>query len=217
MPEINSENYHDYVIKDGRLVGEFEQMYRKAKEIPWHQDEMATNLNVTIDIEILKHFHRKLHFEKIADAGCGMGFVAERIRRDLENVKVSGFDISGTAIEKAGGLFPEIDFHCMNLAEDNPEKYRNAFSLVFVKEVMWYVLDNLETFLHNLEMVSTEYIYVSQTFPPCEKFLGMDRFPDAYAMDDFLSEKYNSIYKIIEKDAGLGGKPFLHGFYEKKQ
>jgi|TARA_B100000315_G_scaffold178802_1_gene167474 hypothetical protein len=36
--EIKSDDYHDYVIKDGRLIGEFEQMYKNSRDIPWHQD-----------------------------------------------------------------------------------------------------------------------------------------------------------------------------------
>ena len=36
--EIKSDDYRDYVIKDGRLIGEFEQMYKNSRDIPWHQD-----------------------------------------------------------------------------------------------------------------------------------------------------------------------------------
>ena len=31
--------YQDYVIKDGTLIGNFEEMYHESSEIPWHQDE----------------------------------------------------------------------------------------------------------------------------------------------------------------------------------
>ena len=33
-----STDYHDYVIKDGRFIGAFEEMYRNCPD-PWHQDE----------------------------------------------------------------------------------------------------------------------------------------------------------------------------------
>ncbi len=36
---IDSTDYHDYVIKNGKLIGEFEQMYKNSAGIPWHQDE----------------------------------------------------------------------------------------------------------------------------------------------------------------------------------
>jgi len=39
MVKINSDDYHDYVIKNGKLIGEFDQMYLKSKNIPWHQDK----------------------------------------------------------------------------------------------------------------------------------------------------------------------------------
>lgn len=36
---IDSTDYHDYVIKEGKLIGEFEQMYQKSDGVPWHQNE----------------------------------------------------------------------------------------------------------------------------------------------------------------------------------
>jgi hypothetical protein len=39
--KIDSKDYHDYVIKGGVLVREFEQMYQNSTNIPWHQDEQA--------------------------------------------------------------------------------------------------------------------------------------------------------------------------------
>ncbi len=36
-----SDDYHDYVIKDGKYIGLYEDMYKYSKEIPWHQDKMA--------------------------------------------------------------------------------------------------------------------------------------------------------------------------------
>ena len=38
MAEIQSTDYHDFVFQEGKLVGEFEQMYRKSAQVPWHQD-----------------------------------------------------------------------------------------------------------------------------------------------------------------------------------
>ena len=45
MPIIHSEDYHDYVFKNGKLVGEMEQMYQKSKDIPWHQDKASEHLD----------------------------------------------------------------------------------------------------------------------------------------------------------------------------
>ena len=41
---INSKDYHDYVIKDGKLVGEFEQMYQNVKD-PWPESQVDMDNN----------------------------------------------------------------------------------------------------------------------------------------------------------------------------
>jgi len=35
------EDYHEYVFRDGRLVGDFENMYRHSKDVPWDQGNRA--------------------------------------------------------------------------------------------------------------------------------------------------------------------------------
>jgi len=54
--EIKSVDYRDYVIKDGRLIGEFEQMYKNSRDIPWHQDTQTDWLDVQSSIMLLKQY-----------------------------------------------------------------------------------------------------------------------------------------------------------------
>ena len=41
MKEV-SKDYHDYVFRDGKLVGEFEAIYQNSEGVPWHQDEQES-------------------------------------------------------------------------------------------------------------------------------------------------------------------------------
>jgi hypothetical protein len=68
MVNINSNDYHDFVIKDGRLVGEFEQMYVKSSDIPWHQDEQEDWLDVRLTVQLLEEY---APFDYICDFGYG--------------------------------------------------------------------------------------------------------------------------------------------------
>lgn len=76
-----SEDYHDYVFKNGKLIGKFDEMYRFSREIPWHQDKAAYKVFSDIDIAILKqHTH-----DTILDIGCGIGYFTNRLYQELKN------------------------------------------------------------------------------------------------------------------------------------
>lgn len=42
-------DYHQYWIKDGRFIGDFETMYANC-EMPWHQDEQSSWIDVRFGI-----------------------------------------------------------------------------------------------------------------------------------------------------------------------
>ena len=87
--------YQDYVIKDGKLVGEFEQMYQDFDD-PWEQttreawaSEKAVALNLI----------QKLQAKRVIELGCGLGHYTQKIHK--LGVDVLGVDVSKTAIDKA--------------------------------------------------------------------------------------------------------------------
>jgi hypothetical protein len=51
-----STDYHDYVFREGRLAGEFEEMYRNSAIAPWHQNEQEN----WIDVRLTKEFFQDL-------------------------------------------------------------------------------------------------------------------------------------------------------------
>ena len=68
--------YQDYVIKDGKLVGEFEEMYKDFDD-PWEQttreawaSEKAVGLNLI----------QKVKAKRIIELGCGLGHYTKRIK-----------------------------------------------------------------------------------------------------------------------------------------
>ena len=59
-----STDYHDYVFRNGKLVGDFEGMYRNSSAIPWHQDEQ----NEWVDVRLLRAMmHDMPCFDEIVD------------------------------------------------------------------------------------------------------------------------------------------------------
>ena len=74
-----SRDYHDYVFKNGKLVGKFDEMYKNSSEIPWHQDETAYRVFSEIDIAILKQYE----YESVCEIGCGFGYFTNRLHEEL--------------------------------------------------------------------------------------------------------------------------------------
>ena len=88
-----STDYHDYVFRDGKLVGEFEEMYRNSATTPWHQDEQDNWIDVRLTKEMLRDLGR---FDAIYDFGCGTGhFFDLMVKHSLStNGKSYGYDVS---------------------------------------------------------------------------------------------------------------------------
>lgn len=126
MVEINSDDYHDFVIKGGKLIGEFDQMYQKSKGIPWHQDEQANWLDIRLVIEFLKEH---APFDSITDFGCGLGYFLEISKRTIgkEGGRCFGYDVSSTCCKKAKELFPDFQFGVLDLMRyENKTKQATA-------------------------------------------------------------------------------------------
>jgi hypothetical protein len=85
--------YHDYVFRNGKLVGEFEEMYRNSATTPWHQDEQENWIDVRLTKQMLRDLGR---FDAIHDFGCGNGHYLNLIVEHslATNGKSYGYDIS---------------------------------------------------------------------------------------------------------------------------
>jgi SAM-dependent methyltransferase len=211
-------DYHDYVFKDGQFVGKFEEMYRKSTDIPWHQDETSYAIFTDIDIAILKHFQSKRKFKDICEVGCGYGYVSNRIKKELSvnntMIRVTGLDISKTAIETARETFPDTNFIVCDILRDNLSKLRRKFNVVILKELLWYVLNDLDVYFINASMLTKRYIYISQSFPETKNFIGCEIFPDASTLELFISKKFHILHSAIEKDSQYNNRELIHIFAE---
>jgi methylase of polypeptide subunit release factors len=116
---IKSTDYHDYVIKNGKLIGEFEQMYQNSSTIPLHQDEQENWIDVCLTLEFLK----RKNFSRVVDYGAGTGHYLDILIRRTSAIGGIGFDISETAVQKATETFPKYKFKTANLVTDNNQQF----------------------------------------------------------------------------------------------
>ena len=175
-----SRDYHDYVFKDGRLVGEFDAMYQNSDEVPWHQDESAFAFFSDITLTILK----SVQAPRILELGCGLGYFTRRIQQACESAEIFGADISAKAIEDARRLHPGIEFFPVDILQPDSvaealRRMQGPVDCMLSKEVLWYVTDHIADYVAGVKQLIGERgcLYVSQSFTEVEKYFGQDVFP----------------------------------------
>lgn len=192
-------DYHDYVFRDGQLVGEFEEMYRNSEITPWHQDEQANWIDVRLTKEMVRDIGGQI--DEIHDLGCGTGHYLNLIATEfLEPDGMSfGYDISETACGKAAKNFPDSQFSVLDLTKpgaagvvadsNTPQPSR----LFMIRGTLWYVFPNLATVIENIKsmLTSTDRLLVVQNFPPLDsQFIGKDVIPDHFALIEHFAPHF---------------------------
>jgi SAM-dependent methyltransferase len=203
-----SKDYHDYVFRDGKLVGEFEEMYRHSATVPWHQDEQENWIDIRLTREMLKDLGS---YDEIHDLGCGTGHYLELIKRDFLSPegKGYGYDLSATACNLARDLFPLSEFAVLDLTADSKEqiaksRQQRADSRLFmIRGTLWYVFPKLTNVIGNIFhlMETGDYLLVVQNFPPLHKsFIGKDVIPNHTALIKHFSSRFSLERYIWHED-----------------
>lgn len=219
---IASTDYHDYVFKDGELIGDFDGMYRHSADVPWHQDRTAYEVGADIDIAIM----RSRRYQTICDAGCGLGYFTDRLRRELRNPtgnapSITGFDTSPTAIESASARFSNIRFIVADLVSARPDVPATYFDLVVVRDLLWYISSELERFLERIvTWVRPDgdggHIHITQSFPGVEQWVGKDVIGSPEDLLERFARITTVTYWCVEHDHRWSGAGVLHMFGEVK-
>lgn len=203
-----SRDYHDYVIRDGKLICEFEAMYSNSDGVPWHQDEQENWIDVRLTIEMLRDLEP---FDEIHDLGCGLGYYLALMRKSLgsKNCRSFGYDISATACDKARTLFPSFSFRTLDLtlvpeAPAATSPLRSAARRLFIiRGTLWYVFPKLVNVVNMIRslMSADDQLLVVQNFPPLERaFVGKDVIPDHSALIQYFSTCFLPVRHLWYQD-----------------
>lgn len=169
-----------YVIKDGKLIGEFEKLYQNIED-PWNQSEKH-NIKDTcrqISIMLCKRLSESHGANRIIELGCGFGFITDQLRqRGFDSI---GIDISETAILKAREKNPSSNFEVRNY---NDFEFYSRFNpdIIIMAQLTWYILDTLDEFLSALRTYAlsrqkpTFLIHLLATYKPGTQEYGTEKF-----------------------------------------
>jgi len=140
---MNSPDYHDYVIKDGKFIGEFEQMYQRVAD-PWHCVGQVGSFKNSLLLGAVHHVGGATRIKRALDVGCGLGVLTERLRQTLPSAEWHACDVSATAVERATQEYPGVHFFVQDLSRIETLPFEpSSLDLITMSEVMWYVLPHL--------------------------------------------------------------------------
>lgn len=188
MDPINSKDYHDYFIKDGKFIGRFEQMYQQVTD-PWHIDALGRRLDMDAALLLLKNSGRDFH--RILDVGCGKGFFTSLLTEVISG-RIIATDISPTAISQARERYahPQIEFFVFDLNDIEHLPYAPAtFDLIVMAQTIWCILPNLAKLLGYFKqlLVRPGCLLISQHFlKPEQQKYGRDILSSAEGLLDLL-------------------------------
>ena len=139
-------DYHDYVIKNGKFIGQFEDMYQNCDE-PWPESErdLAENPVSAHTVTLIK----KNRFKKLFTIGSGKGFHADWLQRQCPGLEVEGCEVSSTAIEYSKKYFPHINTLQMDIKDF--DKYKFDFDVILFREILWYILPQWDFVIKTLK------------------------------------------------------------------
>jgi SAM-dependent methyltransferase len=201
--------YQDYVIRDGRLVGEFEEMYRDFDD-PWEQSTREkSRTEKLISIFLCK----KYGFSNILEMGCGLGHFSNEI---LEHgINVTGVDISQTAISKASETYPKCSFICGDVLDFEIYERTRPDCIIF-SEVTWYILEKLDTFLSWYNKASRVnfrpyLLHLLTLYPDGVQQYGREFFTDLQGILKYFRLSYEEYGQITSKDLSWCSRSYFLG------
>jgi len=199
----NRADYHKYVFKHGRLLGQFDRMYRESKRVPWDQDRTVNSWWADVAIRFLE---LRSPYDTAIDVGCGLGYFTNKFAHLCRTVV--GVDVSSAAIQKAKQKFPNLRFQVLDIRKAH--RRMRFFDLVVVKDIFWYVFPDLVQVVRNLTALTAPggRLFVFQSFPNLGRpFVGKHAVPNPEMLfqcfqDSFVSEYSCSCQEYLRSQNG---------------
>lgn len=178
-------SYGEYFIKDGKLIGQFEEMYKNCDD-PWEQSKRERGRSEKfVGLNLI----RKSGARRVLELGCGLGHYTAEIA--AQGVEVLGVDISETAIAKARALHPGLAFKTGGILDEALFREFRP-DLLVMAEITWCILPQLDDFLalYKRLMPDTLLLHLLNTYPPGVQQYGREKFTNLKEIKAYFGMKY---------------------------
>ena len=188
--------YQDLVIKNGKFVGKFEEMYQKFSD-PWNLlKKSKLDGGCSLNYKIIYDYCNKLKQKKkltTLEIGCGFPQISNELFKN--GFKVYGTDISETVIRKSKKKYPKLkntlfvsNFLNFSLYEKlNPD-------IIILSDITWYILPELKKFIKWYKGLKKEVylIHSLAVYGKIKQKYGKEYFYDLNSIKSFFKLKYLS-------------------------
>lgn len=194
--------YQDYVIKDGELVGAFEEMYQDHDD-PWLQSqEDPYQPDKALALNALRRLDAKTATLKVLEIGSGLGdFCATISAQGFETI---GLEVSETAVQKATARHTGPTFFAGDIMSGDIYE-RIQPDVLIMSEVTWYVLDKIKDFLGIVRetLPNAHLIHILTMYPANEQRYGLEYFSDFDGLKKYFDMQIIE-QAVIDADAYEG-------------
>lgn len=95
--------------------------------------------NKRISDEIFKFI--KPTYKTLIDIGCGDGLYTNNIKQNFPHLEVTGFDPAAKAIEIAAEKYPSVNFHTLNVLDENLPLPKKKYDVAVIRGVLHHLSD----------------------------------------------------------------------------
>ena len=186
--------YQDLVIKNGKFVGKFEEMYQKFSD-PWNllkKNKQGKNLNYEIIFNYCNQLKRNKKVTTL-EIGCGFPQISYELLKN--GFKAYGTDISKTVIKKSKKKYPKLKNNLFTSNFLNFSLYEKLNpDIIILSDITWYILPELKSFIKWYKNLNKRiYLIHSLTvYGRNKQKYGKEYFYDLKSIKSFFKLNYLS-------------------------